>query len=121
MIYNLQPGRGGMTCLIFNPVQAKALAKDGWSKQRIKNFVAEYARVPAYRHRAYHDHSMAYGRPGMTPRNPQDSMSIISDPKFIEVVVAGGAGGEAWGPDGRPRAARPLDAAALLELSGGAP
>ena len=25
MIYNLQPGRGGMTCLIFNPVQAKAL------------------------------------------------------------------------------------------------
>ena len=32
MIYNLQPGRGGMTCLIFNPVQAKALAKAGWTK-----------------------------------------------------------------------------------------
>ena len=49
MIYNLQPGRGGMTCLIFNPVQARALAREGWSKQRIKEFVAEFARVPAYR------------------------------------------------------------------------
>ena len=93
MIYNLQPGRGGMTCLIFNPVQARALAKAGWTKQKIKNFVAEYARVPAYRHRAYHDHSLAYGRPDMTPNNPQDSMSIISHPKFIEIIVAGGAGG----------------------------
>jgi len=93
MIYNLQPGRGGMTCLIFNPIQAKALAKAGWTKQKIKNFVTEYARVPAYRHRAYHDHSLAYGRPDMTPHNPQDSMAIISDPKFIEIIVAGGPGG----------------------------
>ena len=42
MIYNLQPGRGGMTCLIFNPVQARALAREGWSKQRIKEFVERF-------------------------------------------------------------------------------
>ena len=93
LIYNLQPGRGGMTCIILNPVQADIMGRAGWSKQGIKNYVTEFARVPAYRHRAWYDHSMAYGRPGMTPSNPQDSMAIITDPKLLELIVAGGPGG----------------------------
>ena len=93
LIYNLQPGRGGMTCLILTPTQAKILAKAGWTKQKIKNYVAEFARVPAYRHRSFYDRSLAYGRPWMTPANPTDSMSIVTDPKLIEIIVAGGAGG----------------------------
>jgi hypothetical protein len=92
LIYNLQPGRGGMTCLVLTPTHARILAKAGWTKQKIKNFVAEFARVPAYRHRSYHDHSLAYGRPGMTPMNPMDSMSIVTHPGLIEIIVAGGAG-----------------------------
>ena len=92
LIYNLQPGRGGMTCLVLTPDHARILAKNGWTKPMIKNFVAEFARVPAYRHRSYYDHSLAYGRPGMTPMNPMDTMSIVTDPKLIEIIVAGGSG-----------------------------
>jgi hypothetical protein len=92
LIYNMQPGRGGMTALMLTPNHANILAKAGWTKQRVKDYVAEFARVPAYRHRAYYDDSMAYGRPFMTPRNPDDSMSIVTDPKLIEVFVAGGSG-----------------------------
>jgi hypothetical protein len=92
LIYNMQPGRGGMTALMLTPNHANILAKAGWTKQRVKDFIAEFARVPAYRHRAFYDDSMAYGRPFMTPRNAEDSMSIITDPKLIEVFVAGGSG-----------------------------
>jgi hypothetical protein len=92
LVYNLQPGRGGLTCLVLTPTQARILSKAGWTKQMIKNYVAEFARVPAYRHRAYYDDSLAYGRPGMTPMNPMDSMSIVTDPKLIEIIVAGGPG-----------------------------
>lgn len=48
----------------------------------------------------------------------EDGLRIVEERLVGLDRVAGGAGGEAWGPDGRPRAARPLDAAALLELSG---
>jgi hypothetical protein len=92
LIYNLQPGRGGMTCIMLTPVHANIMARAGWTKQKIKNFVAEFARVPAYRHRAWYDDSLAYGRPGMTPANAKDSMSIVTDPKLIEIIVAGGSG-----------------------------
>ena len=92
LVYNLQPGRGGLTCLVLTPGHARTLAKARWTKQMVKNYVAEFARVPAYRHRAYYDDSLAYGRPGMTPMNPMDSMSIVTDPKFIEILVAGGPG-----------------------------
>jgi hypothetical protein len=92
LIYNLQPGRGGMTTFVLTPTHAKILAKAGWTKPKIKAFVAEFARVPAYRHRAWYDHSLAYGRPWMTPNNPEDSMSIVTRPELIEIVVAGGSG-----------------------------
>ena len=89
---DLQPGRGGMTAFLLTPTHADILARAGWSKQRVKNFVAEYGRVPAYRHRAWYDDSMAYGRPFMTPFNATDTMSVISHPKYIEIVVCGGGG-----------------------------
>ena len=78
-------------------VTADILARAGWTKQRVKNFVAEYGRVPAYRHRAWYDDSMAYGRPFMTPFNAEDSMSIITRPGLIEIIVTGGfSSGLAW-------------------------
>ena len=92
LIYNLQPGRGGMTMFVLTPTHANILARAGWTKQKVKNFIAEYGRVPAHRHRAWYDDSMAYGRPFMTPFNPEDSMSIITSPDLIEIVVAGGSG-----------------------------
>jgi hypothetical protein len=92
LMYNLQGGRGGMTTFLLTPTHAQILARAGWTKQGVKNFIAEFGRVEAHRHRAYHDDSMAYGRPYMTPFNSTDTMSVISDPKFIEIVVAGGGG-----------------------------
>jgi len=60
------------------------------------------------------DYALADAHPDGT-----DGLRIVDERLVGLDRVAGGAGGEAWGPDGRPRAARPLDAAALLELSGG--
>ncbi|MFH1652205.1 MAG: hypothetical protein ABID87_08940 [Chloroflexota bacterium] len=93
IIYNLLPGRRGLTLLALNPLNAKALADKGWTKDGIRFYVSQYGRVPAFRHSAY-----VYGAdPGVHEKelvtvNPMDSMSILHDPDWIRVVVAGGSG-----------------------------
>ena len=55
LIYNLPPGRSGLTCLLMTPTQAKTLAQKGWTKPMIRKYVYEYGRVPAYRHPSFYD------------------------------------------------------------------
>lgn len=92
IVYNLQPGRGGLTCLILTPEHARVLARKGWTKKMIQSYVAEYARVPAYRHRNFHDRNSGLVKPGTVPMNPMDSMAIVRDPDHVRIVVAGGPG-----------------------------
>ena len=92
IIYNLQPGRGGLSCFILTPVHAKILAKKGWTKEMIRNYVSKFARVPAYRHPHLYETNKAIARQGAVPMNSMDSMAIIPVPDYIRILVAGGPG-----------------------------
>jgi hypothetical protein len=93
LIYNLPPGRGGLTCLLVTPTQATTLAQKGWTKPMIRKYVYEFGRVPAYRHPSFHDGG------GWTKRSPEtvspnamDSAAIVPSPDHIRVLVTGGPG-----------------------------
>ncbi len=92
IIYNLQPGRGGLSCILLTSVHARILAQKGWTKTKIATYVSEFGRVPAYRHPYYYDTNKALARHGSVPMNDMDPLAIIPDPDFIRVVVAGGPG-----------------------------
>ena len=89
LMYNLKGGGG---CIILNPGHAKALAKLGWTKRSIKEFLAEYARVPGY--------SMGKGVTalasglfgGKIPVRDQDQVPLIRNIDDIAIIVAGGPG-----------------------------
>lgn len=93
VIYNLPPGRGGLTCLLLTPTQARTLAHKGWSKAMIRKFVYEYGRVPAYRHPSFYTGGGWTKRsPETVPPNPADAVPIVPNPDFIKIVVVGGPG-----------------------------
>ncbi|MBI4321066.1 MAG: hypothetical protein HY675_21460 [Chloroflexi bacterium] len=94
VVSNVLPGRQGLLCLTLIPTHAKALANSGWTKKEIAGFIAEYARVPAYRHPGYASveerrDSTAWQQP---PHNAEDCMAILSGPDSIRIIVAGGPG-----------------------------
>lgn len=90
IIYNVAPTREGVTCLMLNPAHARILASEGWTKKEIKVFTSEYARVPFYHLRRYWDPEPT--REKKLPINSQDSVSILSNPDSISVLVTGGPG-----------------------------
>jgi hypothetical protein len=93
VIYNLSPGRGGLTCLLVTPTQARVLAQKGWSKPMIRKFVHEYGRVPAYRHPGFYTGGGWTKRsPETVPPNAMDAVAIVPNPEFIKIVVTGGPG-----------------------------
>jgi hypothetical protein len=84
--------RGFTHTLVFNPTHARILAKAGWTKREIKEFIAEFARNPVFRQlgTAGTPSNMLYlnrinARVGETVR-------IIRDPQTIRIIVAGGPG-----------------------------
>ena len=93
LIYNLPPGRSGLTCLLMTPPQARTLAQKGWSKLMIRKFVYEFGRVPAYRHPSFHEGGGWTKRSLETiPPNPMDAVAIVPSPDFIKILVSGGPG-----------------------------
>jgi hypothetical protein len=73
--------------IIFNPAHARILAKAGWTKQDIKEFLSEFGRAPA---RQSNSAAMLFkGR--ITPR-PGETTRIIRDTRVIRIIVAGGPG-----------------------------
>ncbi|OGA18311.1 MAG: hypothetical protein A3H32_12915 [Betaproteobacteria bacterium RIFCSPLOWO2_02_FULL_63_19] len=92
-IYNLQPGRGGLCCLIMTPHHARTLAEKGWTKPMIRKFVSEFGRVPAYRHPSFHQGGgWTVNRPETVAPGPMDTVAIIPNPSLIKILVAGGPG-----------------------------
>jgi hypothetical protein len=74
--------------IIFNPTHARILAKAGWTKQDIKDFLSEFGRTPA--RRSSNSSGMLFkGR--ITPR-AGETTRIIRDPRVIRIIVAGGPG-----------------------------
>jgi hypothetical protein len=103
--YNIAPSKRGNTCILIGPVHAKVLADNGWTKQDVINFIAEFARAPLSHTPAYwkawlsiprKDVKGMAGQKGML-LNPQDSPheSVpILVPEMMKVFVTGGTGGD---------------------------
>jgi hypothetical protein len=97
LIYNVNPGRtiGGMNCFILVPSHARALARKGWGKREIKDFISENATAPFYRLRHY-----LSGVRGIIGKNsslslafnPMDPIRLVQNPDNTMILVAGGAG-----------------------------
>lgn len=93
LIYNLPPGRSGLTCLMMTSHQAKVLAGKGWTKAAIRKYVYEFGRVPAYRHSITHEGGgWTIKKLESLPPGPMDPVAIVPSPEHIRVLVGGGPG-----------------------------
>jgi len=93
VIYNVSPSLGnGLFCLMLPERHARTLAENKWSKQQIAKYIAEYARVPAYRHPLYRGGVTVDTEKHRPPLSPDDPIPIWYSPDLIRVVVAGGPG-----------------------------
>jgi hypothetical protein len=91
VIYNTHPSVGNLA-LMLTPSHAELLAKAGWSKQEIKNFISSQIRVPLYRINAYYGNMRdRYKHKRNLLMNPEDPVPIL-DPDSISIFVAGGKG-----------------------------
>jgi hypothetical protein len=78
--------------VVLRPQGAKTLAKYGWTKKGIREFIHEYARTEVKNKTS----SSAVPPELKLLRqvlNPEDSVSIIDSPDFVRVIVSGGVGG----------------------------
>ena len=89
IIFNLRGG--GQTILLMNTQHARALADEGWTKKKIADFVCEYARIPANRHRGFMRSET------LQPLYPEDSVRILGSPDLLWILVCGGPGGTGMG------------------------
>jgi hypothetical protein len=72
-------GPGGMSCLMVIPSHAKILSSEGWTKKKVKEYIAEHAVQPFQ--------SIIAGSQPTTPRQRMDIDNLM-------ILVAGGPG--AW-------------------------
>lgn len=84
VIFNTPPGRGTM-CLVIPATAAKWLGDDGWTKEEIKKYIMEYARVPAYKKQYIKITPKIY-----KPFNESDLVPIFPYYHQLMVIVAGG-------------------------------
>ncbi|MFC1918507.1 hypothetical protein ACFLWW_00830 [Chloroflexota bacterium] len=79
------PGRNA--AFLLPPTNAKWLADEGWTKAEIREFLKEYARVPAYQH----SYKAFWGNPPreFSPVSEMSSMRLFLHSDNIIVVVAG--------------------------------
>ena len=93
----LLAGLTGPGAFTLEPVQAQILARDGWKKKEVKEFLCEYARIPAARSTAYTGRQVG-AAPAMkdkhlAPLNPEETVRILTNAHFIKLIVAGGTHG----------------------------
>jgi hypothetical protein len=93
---NIHPGRQLVYTIVFNAETAKILSSRGWSKKDVREFICEYARVPAYKHRVW-ERVFTEASPNpwglrrqQMPIDPYETMRIILDPDWLRIVIAGG-------------------------------
>ena len=97
IIRGLLAGITGPGAFTLEPGQAQILARDGWKKKEVKEFLCEYARIPASRSPAYTGRQTgaapAQRNKHLSPLNPEETVPILNNPDFIKLIVAGGTHG----------------------------
>jgi hypothetical protein len=84
--------RGFTHTLVFNPTHARILARAGWSKQQIKEFIAEFARNPVVKQLGSTGTPSNRLYQGRIDARVGETVRIIRDPRTIRIIVAGGPG-----------------------------
>lgn len=86
--------RGMRYTVIFTPPHAKNLAREGWTKGDIKEFISEFKRISGSQ---FNSMPVIGGfKPGLfkgriTPQET-DTIPVIRNPEYIRIIVAGGPG-----------------------------
>jgi len=93
----LLTGITGSGVFILEPTHAQILAREGWTKKEVKEFLCEYARIPASSHAPYTGRQMTAApvekSKHLSPLNPNDTIRILNNPGLIKLAVAGGTHG----------------------------
>jgi len=84
--------RGFIHTFVMNPAHARVMARAGWSKQDIKECICEFARNPAVREQAIGGAALVKIFKGRLTARASETVRIISDPRTIRIIVAGGPG-----------------------------
>lgn len=81
----------------LEPAQARVLADDGWTKQDVKEFLYEYARIPASQHPSYTGRRIGAAPvrklKQLSPLDPDATVRILPGTDSIKLIVAGGTHG----------------------------
>jgi hypothetical protein len=78
--------------LVFNPTHSRILAKAGWSKSDIKEFISEYARNPIVKQQGVGGTPLTALYKGRIAPRVGETTRIIPNPQTIRIIVAGGPG-----------------------------
>ena len=87
----MRKGEGLDTVLLLCPQHAATKEKDGWSKQDVKKYLFQNARIP-YEKWVLNVTSAHLAMPWYQQWGPGDTVPVLDTPDNIIVVVAGGAG-----------------------------
>ena len=89
---------GGHAVVVMSPLIAHTLSGEGWSKEEVKSYLYEHARVPLERVKRYNQlrygHGPEAGDPYVWPRwlnvdEPGITVPVVRNPDNILVLVAG--------------------------------
>ncbi len=96
IVYNMMPGRSGGFSLILTPPHARTLARNGWTKRDVKEFITQFSRAPADRLGTFWGTSSpvegSWLYKNRVPMRATDEVPLIKDPDTITILVAGGPG-----------------------------
>jgi hypothetical protein len=97
IIRGLISGITGAGVFTLEPTHAQILASDGWTKKDVKEFLYEYARIPASRHPSYTGRRTGAAPviklKQLAPLDPDETIRILPSPNSIKLIVAGGTHG----------------------------
>ena len=81
--------------IVMTPPHAKNLAREGYTKEKVKQYIAEHKLVPAARMKAQAStgvNTRTMEALAGLPENDAELVPLIKDPRFIRIIVGGGPG-----------------------------
>ncbi len=84
--------RGMRYNIVFTPAHAHNLAREGYTKEKVKQYIVTNKTMPAASLRAQASGGLAFARTNIDLLPKEGVVPVISDPRFIKVIVGGGPG-----------------------------
>jgi len=87
--------RGMRYNIVMTPPHAQNLAREGYSKEKVKEYIVAHKLVPAARMRAAANtgtNTRTIEALSGLPSNDTEMVTLIKDPRFVRIIVGGGPG-----------------------------